>query len=250
MKILVKCEWCNKKVLIFPSRLKQQKHIFCKNNRKCSREWMSENYKNDNNHSYIDGRSLKKYYCIDCGEEISIKAKRCTGCRALFAVGKNNPSWKRIELKCNFCKKIYYRPTWYIKKKKSEYHYCSRKCKQVGQAKYFIGKKSNLYIHGKYNPKYPPEFNEPLKAFIRKRDGGKCMNCEAPQKEFKKLLDVHHIDYNKKHNDTVNLITLCCRCHSLANFSRKYWQNYYEDMQIDRKVHLLDMKLEMGEKIE
>ena len=66
------------------------------------------------------------------------------------------------------------------------------------------------------------------------------MNCNAPQKEYFRKLDVHHIDYNKNNNDSINLITLCQNCHSYANWNRVYWQKYYEQIQINRKVHLLE----------
>lgn len=38
---------------------------------------------------YIDGRSLKSYYCIDCHKEITYQAVRCKICAK---IGKNNPS--------------------------------------------------------------------------------------------------------------------------------------------------------------
>ena len=39
------------------------------------------NRKGKNNSHYIDGRTLKKYYCIDCGIEINgYRAKRCPFC--------------------------------------------------------------------------------------------------------------------------------------------------------------------------
>jgi hypothetical protein len=39
------------------------------------------NQKGKENFNYIDGRTMKKYYCIDCGIELSnYKAKRCGSC--------------------------------------------------------------------------------------------------------------------------------------------------------------------------
>ncbi len=41
--------------------------------------------------SFIDGRTNKKYYCIDCGKELSgYQAKRCRSC---CNSGENNPSY-------------------------------------------------------------------------------------------------------------------------------------------------------------
>lgn len=48
---------------------------------------ISKANKDKNSASYIDGRSLKQYYCSDCEREISVGKKRCGSCN-----GKKN--WK------------------------------------------------------------------------------------------------------------------------------------------------------------
>lgn len=145
------------------------------------------------------------------------------------------------KLKCNYCKKVFF---VYNSYSNGKFHFCSKKCQ-----KKFNGSGHWNYVDGSCGL-YPLEFNNKLKEFIRKRDSYKCMNCGIPQKECFKNLDIHHIDYNKKNNDGINLISLCQKCHSSTNGKRKYWKNYYEQIQIDRKVHLLDMKLEMEERFE
>lgn len=62
------------------------------------------NLKGINNPNYIDGRSSKLNFCIDCRKEIhNPKAKRCMSCRTkyLWLIGNfrhkkfdNNPNWK------------------------------------------------------------------------------------------------------------------------------------------------------------
>lgn len=43
---------------------------------------------------YIDGRTLKKHYCIDCGNQVkNIYAIRCLKCLGKFNVGTNNPNY-------------------------------------------------------------------------------------------------------------------------------------------------------------
>jgi len=63
-----------------------------------------------NNPNYIDGRTLKKYYCINCGKEICIGAKRCMSCNKK---GKNSSFYiDGRYLEKNYCidcgKEIYY----------------------------------------------------------------------------------------------------------------------------------------------
>lgn len=54
---------------------------------------------------YIDGRTLKKYYCIDCKKELSdYRVKRCKNCnkenQRILMKGKNNPAWRGGLPKC------------------------------------------------------------------------------------------------------------------------------------------------------
>uniref|UniRef100_A0A6H1ZX55 Putative homing endonuclease n=2 Tax=viral metagenome TaxID=1070528 RepID=A0A6H1ZX55_9ZZZZ len=52
--------------------------------------------------------------------------------------------------------------------------------------------------------------------------------CQFVKYRFEKLT-IHHIDYNKKNNDELNLISLCRKCHSKTGGKRKYWQNYFKE---------------------
>ena len=44
---------------------------------------------------------------------------------------------------------------------------------------------------------------------------------------YGKVLDVHHIDYNKENCKENNLITLCKQCNLRANKNRDYWYGYF-----------------------
>lgn len=163
-----------------------------------------------------------------------------------YLVGKNNQNYKgKIVVRCNNCNKEL--KIFPFQLKRNHRHFCKNEHKCYGEwrSKYQIGKNNPCYINGESRFPYSLEFNNQLKEFIRKRDGYKCMECGAPQKELIHTLEPHHIDYNKFNNTTINLISLCKSCNLKANFNRRYWQNHYEQIQIDRKVHLLDMKLEM-----
>ena len=91
------CKKCNKLITIFG------KSGLC---RSCS-------ISGKNHRSYIDGRSLRKHFCIDCKKEISnIYAKRCKSCshkgKKNFMYGKCS-GWKRIKYKG-----IWMRSSWEV----------------------------------------------------------------------------------------------------------------------------------------
>ncbi len=60
---------------------------------------------------------------------------------------------------------------------------------------------------------YGVEWTPWLKQEVKERDGHKCKICG----ENEQLLDVHHIDFDKNHNEKRNLITLCKHHHGKAN---------------------------------
>lgn len=112
-------------------------HVFCKS---CGNE-ISKNTKHllcrscvnkGNQHTFIDGRSLKKIFCKDCGKRISLRAKRCKRCAEL-----NLPkSIKRIKYK-----KFWMRSSWevayakYLDKNKIQWQYEPR-IFEVGKFRY------------------------------------------------------------------------------------------------------------------
>ena len=130
---------------------------------------------------YIDGRTLKKYYCKDCEKEIG----RCSG---FYGKGR-----------CSSC-----------------------------------ANRITSYINGSSFEPYNIKFNQLLKEQIRKRDTYTCQNCDMTEEEhiivYGTVLNVHHIDYNKKHSEKENLVTLCKQCNSRVNFNRKYWKEYFEEI--------------------
>jgi len=85
--------------------------------------------------------------------------------------------------------------------------------------------KSSHYVTG-----YPKKYNKTLKDKIRKRDNYTCQNQVCNKKQGKRLLDIHHIDYNKENCNPNNLITLCMSCHAKTNTKRKYWINYFKKL--------------------
>lgn len=87
---------------------------------------------------------------------------------------------------------------------------------------------------------YPDEFDESLKALIRRRDGYRCAICSMSQRRHGKLLFVHHIDYDKNNCDPDNLISLCNSCHSKTNWDRSHWEKALRVMCRQRECHATD----------
>lgn len=162
--------------------------------------------------AYIDGRSLKSNYCIDCGMILAkgayyFKSKRCKKCWHKFNKGKNHSSY--IDGRSNkqyFCincdKKIY----------KDTYLYGNKQCNSCAKGGTGIPYENNLY---------PKEFIK-IRKQILKRDNYICQKCS------KKGTDIHHIDYNKLNNKKDNLITLCHLCNVKANIDKDYWFAYFK----------------------
>jgi hypothetical protein len=109
------------------------------------------------------------------------------------------------------------------------------------KGKKYKSPKQSLVTSGSNNPnwkggisfeKYGQDWTDDLKDSIRKRDNYTCQECRILQDEldeFIKVLDVHHIDYNKYNLNPKNLITLCRSCHAKTSFNRDYWINYFNN---------------------
>lgn len=73
------------------------------------------------------------------------------------------------------------------------------------------------------------EFNKKLKGAISKRDNHKCQIC-GRGKELFIPLDIHHINQDKKNNDSENLITLCHICHSKFHNNDLFKEEHYQTL--------------------
>ncbi len=114
-----------------------------------------------------------------------------------------------------------------------------------GRANKISKAKKKLYEDPTKNPNwkgglsfepYGQEFNNQLKEKIRKRDNYECQECRKKQIQLKIKLDVHHIDYNKKNNSKINLISLCRKCHVSTNKNRKHWTRYFQMQMFIREL--------------
>jgi len=130
------------------------------------------NMQGKNNPRYIDGRTTKQHYCIDCKSKISTNTfmsgkKRCNKCKGK---GKLNPNFKNDNThnnKCNDCGKII-----------SKY---SKRCQKC------VGKLTSKRQRGKNNPMYgrPPVHGKRIKY-------NKILFRSTWEVEYAKYLDKHN----------------------------------------------------------
>ncbi len=151
---------------------------------------------------YIDGESIKENYCLDCGEKIISEASRCPSCNVkyLYNIGKLDNH--------------------------------GRKYSEESKRKMSLVKGGTGISYE--NNKYPKEFYQ-LRESIRKRDNYSCQNLECNMTEeehlivYGRVLEIHHIDYDKENCKETNLITICKQCNIRANFNRDYWKEFYQN---------------------
>jgi DNA-directed RNA polymerase subunit RPC12/RpoP len=188
----------------------------------------------------------KSYECVDCSNKIDkfnakYKENRCEIC---FKIYRKILGFKR----CVKCGKPFF-----------GYMFKGRMCRSCGnQGKrnpnYGNGDKilgfknpnfgNGFKITGEKNPnwkggiaKLPYKYDFFLiREYIRKRDKFTCQLCGIEEKNYRRALDVHHIDYDKNNNKETNLTTLCTSCNSKVNFGREAWKKYFQD-KINKKYN-------------
>jgi len=180
--------------------------------------------------------------CIDCGKDISKRAKRCMVCANKLSAQKrdytknNNPFYGKKH-KDKSKKQISLSKTGIKGRKHSKETIEKIRKWNIGKS---VSSKTKLKISenhadvsGNKNPRwnggsslevYPSIFNKILKALIRERDNHICQECGKTEQENGRKLAVHHIDYKKKNCNEDNLISLCHSCHNKTNTDRPYWQ--------------------------
>lgn len=164
-----------------------------------------------------------KFNCAECGkekEDWAYRKPRFCSVQCAFKYASKLPKpWQsnRVNLICTVCGKDYSLGAAYYKIRGSKF--CSRECKGIAKSISMRGEKNWNYIDGiKYYDRGANWLSQQRKA--KKRDGYKCVKCNAIRSNNNRPLEVHHIipyrlfngDY-KKSNDLNNLITLCRKCH-------------------------------------
>ena len=155
---------------------------------------------------------------------------QCLQCHKIFTDYKSNKKKfcskdcankfmeKKITRKCRICNKDFV-----TQSSKNKGGYCSIECSSKSK----IGENNVSWEGGKSKILYGDGWNKALKDRIKKRDNNTCQICNKVYKTGKSFT-VHHIDYNKKNHEENNLILLCNSCHTMTNFNRNSWINYFK----------------------
>ena len=190
--------------------------------KKCANEKHSNRMRGMGNSNYRNG-TVCNNRCINCDKKILKYHLRCWDCYVKWSKNpKNNPMYGKHR----------------TKEEKEKI--------RKGRLGKYSGKNNPNYKHGRGNEPYPSDFNYKLKIIIRKRDNYTCQNCDMTEEEHLivvgRILDVHHIDYNKENINKNNLITTCQKCNSRANGNRNYWFAYFTYINIERKENKSKIK--------
>ena len=148
-----------------------------------------------------------------------------------------NKNKKGVQVAWNKGKKVRLNPKGEFKKghktwnKGKKLHYSAwnkgKSNVQTAWNRGIFGKKSHAWKGGKSKEPYSFDFTTELKELIRKRDNYICQLCSKKWNENCLRFTVHHIDYDKKNCNPINLTTLCRKCNSKVNFNREHWKQYF-----------------------
>jgi len=262
--IVLRCQQCGKEFSRYPSQIKIGRSKFC--SVKCKAEWQKTNLKGGNNPNFgnhpkawnkgltkEDVRVIK-YSLKLRGRKINAETirKMSHSLRGRLAPNKGIPhseeakkkmSLRKRELVSRGWKPVGFHGSAWNKGKTKE---SDEKIRKIAQKLSLV--KKRLFSQGLIQPNkpwlgckpwehpnwrggisfepYAPEFNDSLKAYIKRRDCYRCQLCGCT-----KNLVVHHIDYDKKNNFLTNLISLCRNCHAQTNFRREDWIKYFKERE-------------------
>lgn len=102
------------------------------------------------------------------------------------------------------------------------------------------GENNHNWNNGSSFLPYCPKFNHRLKEQIRIRDNRTCQYCNKIEIQNKERLSIHHIHYDKKNCNKLDLISLCRSCNAKVNKNREYYEKLF--MEILEKRNLLNWK--------
>lgn len=145
---------------------------------------------------YVNKRTPVLIKCKNCGYEWSFSPSTLMPNNVNKHTFKGCPECKYQEVECNYCHKKFKRlKSQLAKDNKSGYVYCSKECGN---------RHKNEFIKNTVDA-----CDYRRNAFLAYEH--KCAVCGWDEDE--RILEVHHIDENRKNNNINNLIILCPICH-------------------------------------
>ena len=152
---------------------------------------MSESYKRNPNTK-----------CSVCGKEIYRRPFQIKSGQVFCSLVCRGISCRK-EIPCSVCGKLILSG---LNKKT-----CSRACANIQRTgiKYHLG-----------SPRSKVKSQQALKLRLLKERGKKCERCNYKKYE---ILQVHHKDKNRNHNELNNLELICPNCHYEEHFLEKSW---------------------------
>lgn len=224
-----KCEWCGKTFAAKAGAVRKGHARFC--SRYCGGQYRSDSAKEIapskiESVCEVCGKVFHRWPCsIENGEGRTC-SRKCLGIyRSTQLIGEKSANWRGgpIEKQCEFCGKTMHAARGRMESGRGRF--CSRDC-------YCRWYSANLSGENHWNwqggsREYPPGWTAFLRREIRDRDDHRCAVCWISEEDNGRLLDVHHIDYDKENLHPDNLVSLCGSCHSKTNYNRDEWQGKF-----------------------
>lgn len=140
--------------------------------------------------------------CTFCNQDFSIKFSENARGRGRFCSKICYDNWQRRQQTlgvCLVCQKQFIKKTW----KRNPEKFCSKQCYSL----YRNRDKTGKFLAGEINGS---KFYRQIAFENYKHE---CSVCGY--KQFIEILEVHHIDGNRKNNKVENLQILCPNCHKI-----------------------------------
>lgn len=206
------CEDCGNIFLTFPSQQRRYCSSMCQGRKQ---ECICE----------VCGITFYRHRSKIAKGEGRFCSRGCMGqWRSENCTGENGANWRggcTISIGCVQCGAVF--ETTKSKRRNGRGKFCSRDCYMAWFSEHVCGENHPNWHGGKKG--YPSGWVRYLREKIRRRDGRMCAVCGMSEADNERLLDVHHIDYDRTNLDESNLISLCQPCHARTGGSRDFWQN-------------------------
>ena len=161
---------------------------------------------------YINKRTPITLHCLDCNYEWSTKAQNVLYCINVIKYHQcpncGNNYAKREVYQCAYCGKEIYRKPSEISNNISGNFYCSKKCGNLAKNRF-------REESGEWADSYSTYRKRAFQTYPHK-----CLTCGWDEDE--RILEVHHIDENREHNEIENLCILCPTCHRKITLGQYY----------------------------